>query len=300
MEFQFKTMSILVGMVIAAANADKSGLIINSQSQISKVSARSVETSVPIMLASNFDPEIAVEEYFISEKYDGVRAYWDGKSIFSRSGRKINAPQWFYQKFPIVPLDGELWIKRGDFERVSGISRTKNPVEKDWQDIKFMAFDLPKSPNDFERRTALLSKLVKSSNSKYLKLVKQKEVLDISQVNRFLEKVISLNGEGVILHHLQNLYAQGRSKGVLKLKPFEDAEAMIIAHTPGKGKYFGMLGAVEVRNKDGHIFRIGSGFSDVQRQNPPKVGTIITYRFRGKTVNDIPRFATFLRIRPTE
>ena len=58
-----------------------------------------------------------------------------------------------------------------------------------------------------------------------------------------------------------------------------------------------MLGAILVEYKDGVRFKIGSGFTIQQRQNPPAIGTIITYKFYGKTKNNKPRFASFLRVR---
>jgi DNA ligase-1 len=83
----------------------------------------------------------------------------------------------------------------------------------------------------------------------------------------------------------------------LKLKLFQDAEAQVVAHIAGQGKHTGRLGALEVRRPDGLIFRIGTGFSDAQRETPAPIGSWVTYRFHGETVNGVPRFASFLRQR---
>ncbi|CCV00174.1 unnamed protein product [Malassezia sympodialis ATCC 42132] len=72
--------------------------------------------------------------WWISEKLDGVRAIWDGKSLWSRNGRLWAAPSWFTncsylrtnEVLPVsIPLDGELWIDRGLFELTSSICRSK-------------------------------------------------------------------------------------------------------------------------------------------------------------------------------
>jgi DNA ligase len=300
MEFHLKTISLLVGLVVGTVNADNSKPVNVKQNKIFDFETNTPQNNLPLMLAKNFDSNVTTKHFFISEKYDGVRAYWNGKQLLSRSGRRISAPSWFTKDFPSVPLDGELWIERGSFEKVSATVRTKHVNPEDWQEIKYMVFDLPRSHEVFSDRVKQLEKLVNSLNSNNLKLIEQKRISGKLQVKAYLAEVIANQGEGVMLQHRNNLYTPGRSNGVFKLKPFHDAEAVVIAYLPGKGKYKGMMGAVRVRNKQGQVFKIGSGFSDLQRVNPPEIGSQITYRYRGKTTNDIPRFATFLRVRGKE
>jgi len=68
-----------------------------------------------ILLAQIYHDDIQVQEYLVSEKLDGIRAIWDGYQFSSRQGHPIYAPAWFTQHFPTRPLDGELWIGRGQF-----------------------------------------------------------------------------------------------------------------------------------------------------------------------------------------
>jgi DNA ligase-1 len=75
------------------------------------------------------------------------------------------------------------------------------------------------------------------------------------------------------------------------------AEAVVVAHLPGKGKYEGRLGALLVEEQDGTRFRIGSGFNYAERENPPAVGTVITYKNYGRYLSGLPKFPSFLRIR---
>lgn len=88
-----------------------------------------------------------------------------------------------------------------------------------------------------------------------------------------------------------------RNPNVMKLKPYLDAEARVIGHIAGKGQFAGQLGALRVQTADGRVFSIGTGFSLAERQHPPAIGTLITYKYLGLTVNGLPRFASFLRVR---
>lgn len=257
-----------------------------------------VKTSAPqIALANIYHQDIDVTKYLVSEKLDGVRAYWDGKNLISREGTIFNAPNWFTADFPKDHLEGELWIGRGKFEIVSGIVRSENDDNQNWQQVRLMLFDLPKHSGVFSERLEAMKNLVKKSNSKYLQIINQYRISDRKSLMKELQKIIKIGGEGLMLHKADSLYKAERSDDIIKLKAYEDAEAKIIAIVPGKGKYQGKMGAVLVTNEQGINFKIGGGFSDEQRQNPPKIGTIITYKFFGKTKDGKPRFASFMRIR---
>ena len=108
-----------------------------------------------------------------------------------------------------------------------------------------------------------------------------------------------------MLHRGSSLYKAVRNDDLLKVKLHDDAEAKVIGHVPGKGKYAGQLGALLVEmpsssltdGKSPKRFKLGTGLSDAQRQNPPAVGSHVTYRYRGFNDSGIPRFASFMRIR---
>lgn len=249
-----------------------------------------------LLLAKVYHPGIELSHYLVSEKLDGVRGYWDGKQLISRQGNRFAAPAWFTEGFPEAPLDGELWIGRNRFEEVSGIVRRKTP-HQNWRRVRFMVFDLPGSNRPFGERYRALRKQVAESESAYLKAVEQRRISDHPTLMAELDQVVKLGGEGLMLHRIDSLYRGGRSDDLLKVKPFADAEARVIAHLPGKGKYTGMMGSLLVETPEGTRFRIGSGFSDRQRRSPPPIGSTITYRYRSVTRKAVPRFASFLRIR---
>ncbi len=251
----------------------------------------------PLLLANVYAEPQDLAAYWVSEKLDGVRAYWNGEQLISRQGNPFQAPAWFTRGFPQTPLDGELWMGRGSFETLSGTVRQLQPDPVLWQKVRFMVFDLPASEQIFDQRLEQLKTLLNSSDSPYIQAVSQFKVTDQAQLTRQLRQVVKQGGEGLMLHRGDSLYRRGRSDTLLKLKTYEDAEAVVIDHLPGKGKYVGMLGALLVETPQGLRFRIGTGFSDAERAAPPPVGSTVTYKYYGKTRFGTPRFASFLRLR---
>lgn len=249
-----------------------------------------------VQLATVFHPDIKIEDYYVSEKLDGVRAYWDGKQLISRQGMRFHPPSWFTQGFPSVAMDGELWIARGQFELVSGIVRKEQDVVG-WNKVRLMIFDLPSHTGPFSQRVESMAAIVTQTDSPYLAMIPQFELRDMASLDALLVRLTALGAEGLMLHRKGAYYASGRSQDLMKLKQYQDEEGVVLEHLPGKGKYRGMMGALLVRNADGVVFKLGTGFSDKQRQSPPPVGSIITYKFYGKTKYNKPRFASFMRIR---
>ena len=238
-----------------------------------------------------------VAAYWVSEKLDGVRAWWDGESLYSRQGNRFDAPATFVQGFPEVLLDGELWIERGTFERLSGIVRRTAGPENAWRGVRFMVFDLPGHPGTFDQRLARLKELLGTAATSRIGLVEQFRIDDEAELMATLNRVVASGGEGLMLRRSDSYYRSGRSDDLLKLKVYQDAEAVVVGHLPGKGRLAGMLGSLLVEMPDGRRFRLGTGFSDEMRRQPPPVGATVTYKHYGKTGNGIPRFASFLRVR---
>ena len=250
-----------------------------------------------LLLAEVYRDDIAVEQYWISEKLDGVRAYWDGKQLFSRGGERIAAPAWFIQQFPKTALDGELWLGRNQFAATFSIVSKLQPQDHEWQRIQYHIFELPNAPGTFTERISAIQQLQKQQNSPYLKSVPQFRLASKAELFQKLQQLEQQGAEGLMLHHQDARYKTGRSSDLLKLKSYQDTEAQVIGYRPGKGKYQGMTGALIVKTQDGKTFAIGSGLTDALRQHPPAIGTVITYRYNGFTKKGIPRFARFLRVR---
>ncbi|WP_207819353.1 DNA ligase [Parashewanella curva] len=256
----------------------------------------SLVSAKELQLASKFKLTEPVSEYLVSEKYDGVRGRWDGYKMWTRAGNLINLPPAFTQDFPKEPLDGELWIAREKFEQISALVRTKVTSVEDWKNVRFMVFDVPTHKGTFEERYQYaVSQL--SDLSPYLIVIEQTSFETKAQLDDALNALVSHGAEGLMLHKKASLYQNGRNPDLMKLKLYSDAEAKVIAHIEGKGKFKGMMGAILVEMPNGKRFKIGSGFSNQQRKNPPKIGSIITYKYYGFTQKRTPRFASFLRER---
>lgn len=253
-----------------------------------------------ILLAQDFTDAVDPGAYWVSEKLDGVRALWDGASLSFRSGRTIRAPSWFTSRLPEHPLDGELWMGRGQFERVSAAVRRHDPLDEEWQLITYQIFEWPGAAGSFSDRIDAMRASIERANVPWLKQIKQVRIVDRQTLNRRLREVVRGGGEGLMLHRADAPWQTGRTDALIKLKLHDDAEAKVIAHLPGKGKYKGLCGALLVEAADGKRFPLGSGLSDAQRRIPPPVGSMVTYRYRGHTVNGLPRFASFVRVRLDE
>lgn len=250
-----------------------------------------------LLLAEVYRPGMPLAGWWISEKYDGMRARWDGQQLWSRGGERITAPAWFTAGWPPQPMDGELWAGRGRFEFTVSTVRRQQPQDKDWREIRFMVFDLPAQAGTFDERLSALKRLLPLPAAPWLLPVAQQAATTHAALMALLDKTMKLGGEGLMLHRGASLYRAERSDDLLKVKPHQDAEAVVVGHVPGRGKHAGRLGALEVRLPDGRRFRLGSGFTDAQRRNPPPVGATVTYRHDGFSASGLPRFARFVRER---
>jgi DNA ligase 1 len=254
----------------------------------------------PQMLAKAYQKGLPLDEFLVSEKFDGVRGYWDGQRLLTRAGNPIAAPAWFTAGLPTTPLDGELWAGRGRFSQAVATLRSSNASDAQWRAMQYQVFDMPLHAGDFEARYAAMRTTLPDTTRPWVQVVAQQRVQSEAKLQQLLRDVVSGGGEGLVLHRAAALHAAGRSDDVRKLKPFDDAEARVVALEPGRGKYAHMTGAlwVEWPAPEGAKihFKLGTGFSDAQRRSPPAVGSWVTFRYRGTTNKGVPRFASLLRV----
>jgi len=248
-----------------------------------------------LFLLNNYNKDINISSWYMSEKLDGVRAYWDGNKLISRSGKPFNPPTFFIKDFPKYKLDGELWSKRGDFSNVSSIVNTKHHSkiysESRWKELTYNIFEVPKAKGN------LLDRLHVAKESKYIKIIKQIKVRNKEDLKKFLKEVEAKGGEGVVVRDGSLGYYTGRNNNALKVKSYIDEECKVVKYNNGKGKYKNQLGSLSCKMDNGHILKIGSGFSNEQRKKPPKINAIITFKYYGLTSKGNPRFPIFLRVR---
>ncbi len=260
----------------------------------------SAVSSPALMLAKYWQTGHDPAAFLVSEKLDGVRAFWDGHALRFRSGRLIAAPAWFTAALPTIALDGELWLGRRSFDRLSGIVRRNIPVDVEWRDVRYMIFDLPGEPGPFTERAARVASLVAVANVPWLQAVEHWRVPDRKALQGQLLRNVEGGAEGLVLHRADALWIAGRSDALRKLKLVPDEDARVISYLPGKGRHLGRMGALLLELPGGQRFALGTGFSDAQRDAPPPIGTYVSYRYRDRTPAGLPRFASFLRLREAE
>jgi len=234
--------------------------------------------------------------WYMSEKLDGVRCFWNGRTMWSRNGKQYFPPKFFTKHFPKSPLDGELWTGRSTFQKCVSYVRKQNPIDSEWKNVRYMVFDAPELKLPFKDRYKKMKEVFSKINCPYIQLHEHTICKGKDQLDEELAIVQNLGGEGLMIRDPNSHYECRRSRSLLKVKTFEDDEAVIIGHEPGSGKYLGQCGALRVRNGKGIEFSVGSGMNDKMRARPPKIGTKITYKHQGVSDRGVPRFPTFLRI----
>ncbi len=253
-------------------------------------------TEPPILLAESWDNSLDLAGWWMSEKLDGVRAYWDGQQFLSRQGNIYHAPDWFLEGLPNVPLDGELWMDRKAFQRTVSIVRRQDKNEQ-WKSIRYLVFDAPAMSSSFEARVEFLNESVRDWKNSFVAVHSQELCRDVAHLRDELQRIESLGGEGLMLREPGSSYVAGRSSTLLKVKTFHDAEAIVIGHEPGKGRHAGRLGALSVQLPNGKQFSVGTGFSDKQRESPPPIGSLIQFRYQEFSDGGVPRFPSYIGLR---
>lgn len=261
-----------------------------------KRESKAKQDGPPLLLAHRWENDVDLADWWMSEKLDGVRAYWDGKRFLSRQGNEFHAPDWFADGLPDSPLDGELWMDRKAFQRTVSIVRRQDKSDH-WKQIRYVIFDAPALEEAFEARLSYVEDRVREIGSEYVQALEHARCEGLEHLRQELERVESLGGEGLMLREPASRYEAGRSMTLLKVKTFHDADAVVVEHLKGKGRHKGRMGALLVRTTDGTEFSVGTGFTDKQRESPPAVGSTITFRYQEFSDAGVPRFPSFVRVR---
>jgi len=250
----------------------------------------------PLLLAQSWDFVTDPTGWWLSEKLDGVRAFWDGKQFWSRLGNVFHAPDWFVKGLPDVPLDGELWLDRKKFQRTVGIVRRQDKSDH-WKEVRYVVFDAPKLEKGFEQRLEFVREIVETSKPPYMLAHEHQLCKGVDHLRAELARLEALGGEGLMMRKAGSRYESGRSATLLKVKSFSDAEGRVLKHLEGSGRHKGRLGSLLVEMADGTTFSVGTGFSDAERESPPPVGSLITYRYQELSEAGVPRFPSYVAVR---
>lgn len=249
-----------------------------------------------LFLLKTYDDSKEVVGWVMSEKLDGIRGFWDGEKLISRGGNPINAPAWFTQNYPPFAIDGELWTKRNDFENISSIVRRKGADDR-WKNVTHHIFEVPNQQGGLLERLSVLEDYLRKNPSPHLKVLTQTLIKNKQHLENFLEEVTSHKGEGVVVRNPNTLYETGRLSSALKVKKYFDTECQVLKILSGKSKYQGKMGSVLCQTADGRQLKIGSGFKDKDRNNPPTIGSEITFKYYGFTKKGKFKYPVYLRQR---
>lgn len=247
----------------------------------------------PLLLAHKWENDVDLTGWWISEKLDGVRAYWDGERFISRLGNAFFAPKWFTEPLPKTPLDGELFGGRKQFQRTVGIVKRQDESEL-WKELRYVVFDAPQHGGIFEERLVFIDETLGAAKTSWLEACVHEVCRGVDHLKAELARVEGLGGEGLMVRQPKSRYEAGRSSTLLKVKSFHDTEARVVEHLPGLGKHKGRLGALLVELPDGTRFNVGTGFSDAEREAPPAIGSIITFRYQELSTTGVPRFPSYV------
>ncbi len=246
-----------------------------------------------VLLAKVFNPEKHDPTgWWMSEKLDGVRAIWNGQGFESRTGKPFYAPTSWAGWLPYhTRLDGELFLDRGRFQETVSIVRRKQPDAR-WEGIRYIVFDVPDEPLPFEARNGRVMELARHYP---FEAMQHLQCRDREHLMFFYGVITRAGGEGVMLREPGSMYVPKRSGTLLKMKGVLDGIAQVIGHQPGEGKHSGRLGALLCRDLETrHDFKVGTGFTDAERDNPPCVGVHVRYAYQELTNAGIPRFPRYL------
>ena len=264
-----------------------------SKATAKKQAAAASGKAPPILLAHKWETDHDPTGWWMSEKLDGIRAYWDGTSFISRLGNKFFAPDWFTEDLPADTLDGELWVGRKMFQKTTSIVRS-GAAGQEWKTVQYVVFDAPNAKGGFEERIAHAQKVLQKAGAPHARHLEHVKCDGFDHLREELKRVEALGGEGLMLRRPGSKYEVGRSNSLLKVKTFHDAEARVIGHAPGTGKHKGRLGALICELADGVTFNVGTGFSDAERGAPPAIGSLITFRYQELSNDGVPRFPSYV------
>ncbi|WP_181566267.1 DNA ligase [Helicobacter monodelphidis] len=239
----------------------------------------------------------AWHRFVMSEKFDGVRAIWDTRTLKTRNGYLITTPSWFTESLPPFPLDGELWLDYGNFEEISSLIQSANPQDYRWRKVQYHIFEIPHQKGYLSERMQVLQEyLTQNPHISFIHPIQQIPIESEERLNQFLESIVQKGGEGVVVREAFAPFSTGRNPLAMKLKNHLESECTLIGYE--KSKQHNTHQIASLICKEGELeFKIGTGLKKSMRENPPPIGSLIEYRYFGKTKKGKPKFASFLRIK---
>lgn len=267
---------------------------------------------ISMMLAQVWDWNTGIDPtgWHMSEKLDGMRAYWTGQKMLTRNGNAIHIPIWLRAILPSTALDGELWLGPGMLRQVVSIVRKSSPRDPRWSQLKYMVFDAPNAPGGCEQRFAVLRKVANAARNRWILagfttpadtfgcpvvFVEQTVCRSHAHLQRFHKKITTRGGEGAMLRRPRSAYVRSRTPALLKVIKKVRAEARVAGYNGGTGTNKGLLGSYQAELLNSGVrFNVGAGLKKVDRHNPMPLGTIITIQFKGLNPSGKPREPAYI------
>ena len=309
-----------------------------------------------LLLAHKYDDHkhkknFKLTDYLLSQKLEGMRAFWDGgctknmkisqvpwanltvdrsvndrlsTGLWTRLGRPIFCPEYFTEKFPKCPLDGELYLGVNTFQKLMSLVKPFEANNSDWNGVSYCVFDSPNWVIFTEKRKLpwgrmgdvffgpelntsysyfedvwnkfLLPNVLECENP-YIAPLHQHELSGEADLDYYMSQVFNQGGEGVMLRHRRSFWLPKRSKDILKVKFKDDDEALVVDIQPGEGQCAGRIGSLIV-NWQGKVFNIGTGFTLEERLLLMNtiIGKTVKFSYRGLTEEGIPKEARFVGV----
>lgn len=252
-----------------------------------------------IALADKWQPSDCLIGYVAMEKYDGYRAIWnpalDQRGYFTtRQGRHLTPPPSLAMLLPSdLVLDGELWAGRGQFQATSSVLNAQGSShgeadESMWAKLVYVVYDAPGAPGSFCERLALAGAKLAHVPSERVLVAPTWPCEDTETKDRLLRDVLERGGEGLMLRRRSSMFHRGVSpnRDLLKVKPFADAEALIIPPDPKRSS----KNSVRVRCLNGEAAGKEFYISTVDPTTKPP-GTVVTFRYQHGLEGGMPRHA---------
>jgi DNA ligase-1 len=249
-------------------------------------------------LAKTYNPDKHnVVGWSMSEKLDGVRALWCPKrqAFFSRSNKPLIVPPSWYEamRAVTVPLDGEFWMGKGRFQDTVSAVRKKAPTEEQFVGVGYWVFDAPVEGPFLDR---LHEAAVAVADLDQVRMLPQRMVQDLLHLERYYRYIRGLGGEGVMIRNPDTPYEYKRTANLLKWKGSIDGKATVSEEVPGTGKHEGRMGALWCEMFRGTTlvkFKVGTGFTDAERERCDWVGKVIRWDAHEWTRDGKPRHPSF-------
>ena len=220
------------------------------------------------------------DKVFMQPKLDGVRCVIQRESDFpgqeylasfsvkaySRTGKEwknidhiLAQLKPFFQKYPNVILDGELYNHdfKDDFEKIISMVRKTKPTPearlKSAENVQFHCYDIIDEELPFDQRIKFVNQSLMLLGDSIHAVQTLTNVGNHTQAKIFHTNYLNQGYEGSIVR-TNDTYACKRSHNLRKFKDFHDAEATITGWVEGKGKRIGTIGKFLAVDSDGNEF----------------------------------------------